>query len=427
MRRTGLSKDVSGSMALYAGGLLLVAVLIIGGVIDYMSLSIQRGEVQAAADNAALAAVREFQIAMNDESRTSAIAETIAKANLHNQTVQSVTANPIGQSQLEVVVTVAPRVFFPGIIGMTAKAVSASAVAQVSGSPVCMIGLDTKVKRTLDMQKDAAITAKACAVYSNSVSTESIAISDSAKVTADFICAAGGIKLAKKMSLTPAPLEDCPPMSDPLADRPPPSVGSCDETKLKIDKGASATLSPGVYCGGLEIKGTAELASGIYIIKNGSLKVKDGGILTGENVGFFLTGDKALIEFEKDSTIRLSAPRTGPLAGLLFYENRDVEPADDDKTVKVDPETGLPKAKEHRIRSDNARELVGTIYLPRNKLLIDGDKPIAAESAYTVIIAREFALASGPEVVLNADYTASNIPVPEGVGNKSALNPRLVH
>jgi hypothetical protein len=42
-----------------------------------------------------------------------------------------------------------------------------------------------------------------------------------------------------------------------------------------------------------------------------------------------------------------------------------------------------------------------------------------------VIIAREFALAAGPEVVLNADDSLSDVPAPEGVGNKSSKNTRL--
>ncbi|MDZ4759982.1 MAG: hypothetical protein SGJ21_02795, partial [Alphaproteobacteria bacterium] len=83
------------------------------------------------------------------------------------------------------------------------------------------------------------------------------------------------------------------------------------------------------------------------------------------------------------------------------------------------------KIQEHRIRSDNAQKLVGTIYISRNKLLIDGDKPIAAASEYTVIVAREFELAEGPEVVLNTDYALSDVPVPEGVGNQAAAKVRI--
>lgn len=418
--------DRRANMALFATGLLLAAVFIGGGVVDYVSLVLQKSDVQAAADNAALGAVREVQIAQNDPARLNEVAKLIAEGNLAGYENIEVVSKPLGDGILEVFISVPPRVFFPGIIGSTATAVQAVAVAQISGAPVCMIGLDVKAKRTLDMQKSARITAVGCAIYSNSKSNESITISDTAEVNAEFICSAGGVKTSTKLALDPAPLTDCPPISDPLENRPEPSVGACTYTKKKVEKGQVVTLSPGVYCGGLEVKGSVRLSSGVYILKDGPLAVKDGGKLDGDHVGFFLTGKDALIEFEKESSISLVAPKTGPLAGLLFFEGHNVTAADAAGGAEIDPVTKLEKPKEHRIRSDDASTLVGTIYIPRNKLLIDGDKPIAAESEYTVIIAREFALAEGPEIILNTDYNLSDVPLPTGVGNQSKKSTKLV-
>ena len=82
---------------------------------------------------------------------------------------------------------------------------------------------------------------------------------------------------------------------------------------------------------------------------------------------------------------------------------------------------------DHYIRSDNARRLVGTIYLPNGKLLIDGRRPIADRSEYTVIIADTFELQDGPNLVLRTDYHLSDIPVPEGVGPVIEKEARLVN
>lgn len=413
-------------MALFATGLMLAAVLIAGGVIDFISLVLQKQEVQAAADRSALAAARELQVAAKDDERLATVATLLAQSSLDRMAGVIVTARSLARGAgVEVTITAPPRVYFPGIIGMTAKPVSAVAVAEISGSAVCMIGLEVKTDRTLYMQKKAAITARNCAIYSNSRGKGSITVEGEAKIAADFICSVGGIKLDKMKALDPKPLTDCPPMSDPLAARPPPKVGSCDFTKFKLNKNEAKSLTPGVYCGGMEIEGKATLTDGVYIIKNGPLSVKRNGELHGKRVGFFLTGKDALINFEKETVIELSGPRTGPLAGLLFYEDRNVVAADKSTVIELDPE-GLPKPQEHRIRSDNARELVGTIYIPRNRLLVDGDKPIASESAYTVIIAREFVLAEGPEIVLNTDYSLSDVPVPEGVGNRSRKAAKLM-
>lgn len=76
--------------------------------------------------------------------------------------------------------------------------------------------------------------------------------------------------------------------------------------------------------------------------------------------------------------------------------------------------------REYRIISDEARTLLGTIYLPVGRLIIDSRKPIADLSAYTVIVARVINLYDGPNLMLNARYASSDIPVPEGVGPSSA-------
>jgi hypothetical protein len=74
--------------------------------------------------------------------------------------------------------------------------------------------------------------------------------------------------------------------------------------------------------------------------------------------------------------------------------------------------------------SDDARTLLGTIYLPRGRLHVGANKPVADKSAYTIVVANRFSLSEGPTMVLNTNYGATDIPVPEGVGplsNKAIL------
>jgi hypothetical protein len=54
--------------------------------------------------------------------------------------------------------------------------------------------------------------------------------------------------------------------------------------------------------------------------------------------------------------------------------------------------------------------------MPKGRLIIDATKPVADKSAYTVIVVQQLDLYSGPNLILNADYGASEIPVPPGVG-----------
>ena len=107
----------------------------------------------------------------------------------------------------------------------------------------------------------------------------------------------------------------------------------------------------------------------------------------------------ARIYFDVDSTIDLAAPKDGPLAGILFFEDRS-------NTLLI----------QHQIISDNARNLLGTVYLSRGLLAIASTKRIAEGSAYTIIVARRVFMNRSANLYLNSNYSRSDVPVPEGVG-----------
>jgi hypothetical protein len=196
-------------------------------------------------------------------------------------------------------------------------------------------------------------------------------------------------------------------MDDPLASRTPPQVGPCNFNS-KVVNGGTEALQPGVYCGGLKVTNGSQvtLSQGEYIIDGAPLVVDGGSSLTGDYVGFYFRGSVATLKFASDTTINLSAPKLGPLAGILFFEDRSA-----------------PLLRDFVISSDNARRLLGTIYLSRGALRVDANKPVSDQSAYTVIVSRQLRLTAGPNLVLNAMYTSTDVPVPDGVGpNGSAVS-----
>jgi hypothetical protein len=66
----------------------------------------------------------------------------------------------------------------------------------------------------------------------------------------------------------------------------------------------------------------------------------------------------------------------------------------------------------------NGKTLIGEVV----GLLAMGQK-----SKWTVVVAKQLEVADGAEMVINADYLASDVPVPAGVGNKSGRETRLLH
>jgi len=193
----------------------------------------------------------------------------------------------------------------------------------------------------------------------------------------------------------------------------PPVVKDCRAEDLVIEE--NTTLKPGTYCGGITIRGNARvtLDAGVFVIKDGPLIVTDSASLTGDNASFFLTGKGSIFEFHPDTTIDLSAMETGGLAGLLFYEDRDVP-----HSFKFNPILPALTPKDvriHKISSNNARNLIGTLYLKNSVLLINAEAPVADASAYTALVVGRLWLQEGPTLHLNADYTETEVPVPGGL------------
>jgi Flp pilus assembly protein TadG len=423
----------------------VVILLLVGGTLDMMSVSNQKSSLQDLADNAALAAVNELAISAQDPARAKAVAKAFSdKSDLRILSVN--TAVDLEQRQVTVAISAEPKTNFPKSMA-NLKSIESTATARLSGrgGNICMIGLSPSAISTLRLMSRAQITADTCAIYSNSTSTASMWVASTAAVTADLICVAGGYQ-GNTSDSSGSMLEDCSPVSDPLAMRDGPEVGTCDFTNTVIRNGR--TLNPGVYCGGLIVDGGfARLNSGEYIVTGGPLKVTNNGTLEGEYVGFYLSGTDAKIQFDYDSNIAISAPKEGIMTGLLLYSSpyedvvqiaeaasytrvsggqARVSGAQARVNTALRTRDGVTK-EDHYIRSDNARRLVGTIYLPNGKLLIDGRRPIADRSEYTVIIADTFELQDGPNLVLRTDYHLSDIPVPEGVGPMEEKQARLVN
>lgn len=406
-----LQKNEYGGMALPIAVALPVLILLVGVSIDMMHISSFKQDLQVIADNGALYAAREFAISSDDRQRIEAVAISYA-TNTVEGTQANISANAdLRMQTVKVSVSAPPVVYFMNPFEMI-KAVEVEATAQLAGNPgnLCLVALTDTSSSAIELNNQAQLTAEDCALYSNSTSTRSLRVNPTAEITVDQVFLAGGFR-GNIDGLSSEPVTDAPQIDDPLAGRQAPNALGCDFTDYVIDADVGATeIEPGVYCGGLTIdsaKVTAE--AGEYIMKDGRLSVMNEGGLYGQNVGFYFTGKDAKLDFAAESNISLSAPRTGRLAGLLFFSDENNPLA---KTVGQ--AAGLLGG--HVIRSDNARRLVGTIYLPDDKLVIDGERPVADLSEYTVIVAKAFELNNGPNLVLKTDYASSDIPVPDGVG-----------
>lgn len=400
-----LAGETGGVIAIKFALALPVMLLGTGIAIDYARYIREDGILQGAADAAALAAAKELSLTDTKIDSMSAVADSVVSRHLDlrhgtsGRPTATVTTG-VTRDPIEVTVDVSSRFVsrFAALLGSNFPDTRARAKARIVGQPnICVLGLNTREGGTISLEQNARVTGQNCAVYSNSSHNNGLKSKNSASLQATFICTRGG-KDGGPGSFDPDPLVDCPEFDDPLQDRPEPTIAACDPA-LPTVVTSDTILYPGTYCG-LEIRSGARvtLRDGIFAIKDKPLIVTGGASMIGEAVGLYFVGASASLRFDRQSTISLKAPTSGPMAGLLVFGSRSQS-----------------ESLTHNILSDDARVLIGTIYIPKGELRIDAQSPIADQSAYTAIVADKMRLYGGPHLVLNTNYNQTEIPVPEGI------------
>ncbi|MDR7036138.1 Flp pilus assembly protein TadG [Methylobacterium sp. BE186] len=435
-----LRTDRRGSVAVLFGLGATVLIGLAGGASDYARLIHRRSQLQAAVDAGTLAGGNALKLAASTPASIVGLTEQTIRDAAKAAPDRPITVNvTVSEDRTGVFARAEEsiRLTFGAFVGYGSTIVAAKARANIVGRMrLCMLALDPGAAGAFNLQKNAQVTANNCSLYSNSRNPMGMVGGDNALAKAQTICSSGGY-LGPRANFSPNPQTDCPAIEDPLKDRPAPTIEACRElpfplnllklTENKID--TTVTLEPGTYCGGLHITKNAvvTLKPGIYVMKDGPLVVDKKATMTGTEVAFYFTGNKGGLVFDKKTTISLTAPTTGVMAGLLMSEERTVAlPIDPTTLVETlvgdiisptPPALSLTKPlRVYRIISDNARTMLGTIYLPSGRLVIDASKPVADQSAYTVVVAQQLNLYEGPNLYLNANYDATSVPVPKGVG-----------
>lgn len=403
-------KDMSGGVGIAFGLIASVLIAVVGVALDYARLSGIQSSMQSAADAAAFAGAKEMSLADAKQENIPQVVNAIVRKFVEVDDGAAAKAETtIHGHPLQVEVKLARDVplHFGGLFGRSSSTVRVTSVAEVVGQPnICVLALEQREPAAINLTHNARLTGSDCAVFSNSNSAGGFAVAAGAELVASTVCSAGGI--AGGGSIAPPPYQDCPHFEDPLADRPEPNVGRCDHVATII-AARTVTLRPGTYCLGITIAGFSKVTfePGVYIIKDGPFLVLGSSEITGHGVGFFLTGI-SIFTFDPLTRIELTAPTSGPLAGLLFFGARSQS-----------------KLLINTILSDRAHVLTGTIYLPTTTFVADSLARIGSDSAYTAIVSRKLLLMDGPHLVLNTRYSETEVPVPDGI--KAAGQPvRLV-
>jgi hypothetical protein len=307
-------------LLIYGAGLVLVLLSCCGLILDLGSFELTKLKMQNAADAAAMGAVLSQQnggplsAGLQDASQngftngSGGVTVTI----LSQPTSGAYTSSPYA---VQAVVT-------KQVSGLLLRAnITLNARATAFGVPTpCVYFLNRSAAQTTLLAVNETFTGT-CPLYAGYNYNFNGGSSSSGMQF--FVSSASGNSTG---AISPNPAFGAPPLFDPLAYIPSPVINShCDQVNYTVV--SAATLTPGVYCGGLTINtsATVTLNAGMYIVL-GSLNI-NGPTLKGPGVTFYVgqgngyTYGPSMIQ-NVNST--LSAPTTGTYQGLLFYSDRTI-------------------------------------------------------------------------------------------------------
>jgi hypothetical protein len=205
-------------------------------------------------------------------------------------------------------------------------------------------------------------------IFVDSSSATALTATGNAQVSAAGIQVVGHVQQAGNASLTPAPVTGAAVVANPLGSLTGPSTtGLTNYGSASIGGNALQTLNPGIYSR-ISIAGSARvtLNPGLYLIERGGFTVSGNATVSGQGVTLYntlsnypqTTGTHGGITFSGTGAITLTAPTSGPYAGVLVFQ-----PSANTRALSL---------------SGNASGLAGTVYAPSAQVVLSGNAQLNA-------------------------------------------------
>jgi Flp pilus assembly protein TadG len=366
-------------LAAMGAGLIAICALVavaadLGYFFDY------RRRMQTGVDAAAMAGAEQLRRAASDsEVRSAATNGAASNGFTDGASSAQVTVNHppasgfyAGNSAFVEAIISQPRpTIFMSLLGFQSATVSTRAVAGAQDSPNCIYALNPTTSSAFNTSGGANVNAS-CGIVVDSSSGSALNSSGGASVTGTEIAVAGN---ATGCCFSPTPQTDVPPEPDPLAGLAAPTFSGCTYTNVNVPGGVRV-LTPGVYCGGIKISGGANVTfmPGLYVLYGGGLNQSGGGTMNGTGVTFYNTGGDnpyayKPISISGGSAGKLSAPTSGPLEGILFFQDRSIT-----------------SSQTNTVSGGSTLALEGVLYFPTTPINFSGGSTGGAN--YTIVVAQ---------------------------------------
>ena len=302
--------------------------------VDAAQWVLWKRQLHSAADLGALAGARALA---DSQSVDPAVRRSLGLNKLRTYTVDAIENGPTtgafkgSTNHVRVVLSAKQSLPFSSLFMATTPLIKVEAVAEnASTTPNCIIALDTANTTALSVSGSASVDMN-CGMASNAAGSQSL-VADGQLVKVEALSAVGSVSGSSYDPAQTKVNNGIAPVADPLAGKlsmPSNLATLCASAGfLSVKSNASATASPMTHgcTTGMTIQGKLTLAPGTYVINGGSVAIGASGQLLGNGVTLIFTNTDpagAIGKFTGNgsSFAQLSAPTSGPYAGILMYQD----------------------------------------------------------------------------------------------------------
>ncbi len=377
---------------------------------------------QIAADGAAIAGAADLSYGNATTSARAAAAQNGFTNGSGGATV-TVNAPPsfgayaTQQGYVEVIISQAQPTLFMGLFGRSSMTVAARAVAANGPGTGCIYALSSSGP-AITGSGGASLSDPSCGVIVDSSSNNGLSLSGGASISVKSIGIVGSAdSVSGGASVTPAPVFDITPVSDPLvylqASAPSYNTSSLScAAAANVSGGHTLNLAPSgpVACyngisasggstlnitnpgvivinGSLGLSGgsTANFGAGLYYI-TGQFAASGGNTASGTGVTFYAASPGGSFNLSGGVNLNLTAPTSGTYNGLLFWQAQG----------NTQPIT---------LSGGASSTLKGVIYAPSASLSMSGG---AGSNLYTDLVVSSMALSGGANLLSYAAVNANS-------------------
>jgi hypothetical protein len=235
-----------------------------------------------------------------------------------------------------VVITETSHSFFGPLVGGRLNPAARATAAQVYAgggqgnmSQACVDVLDTSGNQAFKEGGGSEVRSS-CGVWDNSTASDCNQ-GGALYVTGDSTLRATAVSVSGVDCIDPGSQIRVPhsgvdtsvvPVPDPFSSLPAPPVSGCQPGDFTNPQATPYTPAPGCYTSfDLTNGNSLNLSAGVYVINGGSFNLQSGPVTSSGGVTIYLTNG-ATVNIGGGTQVTLSAPTSGTYAGVLFFQDK---------------------------------------------------------------------------------------------------------